>query len=103
MWKGEMNSDYNDWFHTVTPAEVHQWYPTSLDEPLTQWAANFPAEQHGIEADPQFVDLIDGNLVPGTGSPLINAGINLTASGLVLDFDRKPRPATGAFTIGAYQ
>ena len=103
MWKGEMYSDYNDWFHAVTPAKVHQWLPTFLDEPLTQWAANFPAEQHGIEANPLFVNLGSGNLIPATGSPLINAGVNLTNKGVVLDFNRNPRPATGPFDIGAYQ
>jgi hypothetical protein len=103
MWKGEMTMDYNDWFHAVTPAKVHQWLPTFLDEPLTKWAANFPAEQHGIEADPLFVNLGSGNLTPATGSPLINAGVNLTNKGVVLDFHRNPRPATGPFDIGAYQ
>ena len=103
MWKGEMTMDYDDWFHAVTPAKVHQWLPTFLDEPLTQWAANFPAEQHGIEADPLFVNLGTGNLIPATGSPLINAGVNLTNKGVVLDFNRNPRPATGPFDIGAYQ
>jgi Putative Ig domain len=103
MWTGEMTMDYNDWFHAVTPAVVHQSVPTFLDEPLTQWAANFPAEQHGIEANPLFVNLGSGNLIPATGSPLINAGVNLTNKGVVLDFNRNPRPATGPFDIGAYQ
>ncbi len=103
MWTGEMYSNYNDWFHGATPPMVHQSVPTFLDEPLTQWAANFPAEQQGIEADPLFVNLGSGNLVPGTRSPLINAGTNLTTSGVVLDFNRNPRPATGPFDIGAYQ
>jgi hypothetical protein len=106
MWAGEMTMDYDDWFHAVTPAVVHQSLPTFLDEPLTQWAANFPAEQHGIEAGPLFVNLGSGNLVPATGSPLINAGVNLnnpTNKGVVLDFNRNPRPATGPFDIGAYQ
>ena len=103
MWAGEMTMDYNDWFHAVTPAQVHQWLPTFLDEPLTKWAPNFPAEQHGIEANPLFVNLGSGNLIPATGSPLINAGVNLTNKGVVLDFNRNPRPATGPFDIGAYQ
>jgi Putative Ig domain len=103
MWTGEMTMDYNDWFHAVTPAQVHQSVPTFLDEPLTQWAANFPAEKHGIEANPLFVNLGSGNLIPATGSPLINAGVNLTNKGVVLDFNRNPRPATGPFDIGAYQ
>ncbi|PNE09518.1 MAG: hypothetical protein CR217_19715, partial [Beijerinckiaceae bacterium] len=58
---------------------------------------------HGIEANPLFVNLGSGNLIPATGSPLINAGVNLTNKGVVLDFNRNPRPATGPFDIGAYQ
>ncbi len=103
MWTGKMTMDYNDWFHAVTTAQVHQSLPTFLDEPLTKWAANFPAEQHGIEVNPLFVNLGSGNLIPATGSPLINAGVNLTNKGVVLDFNRNPRPATGPFDIGAYQ
>ncbi|MGH6795868.1 MAG: choice-of-anchor Q domain-containing protein [Methylocella sp.] len=104
MWKGVMYMDYNDWFKSATAVPVvHQWVPTFLDEPLRTWAASFPAEQHGIEADPRFVSLAGGDLHPGTGSPLINAGVNLTSLGIVLDFDRHSRPATGAFDIGAYQ
>ncbi|MGH9676610.1 MAG: choice-of-anchor Q domain-containing protein, partial [Candidatus Acidiferrum sp.] len=103
MWKGKMTVDYNDWLHAVTPAKVHQWLPTSLDEPLSLWAANFPAEQHGIEADPGFVNLGTGDFHLATGSPLINAGANLISAGVVLDFERNPRPASGAFDIGAFQ
>lgn len=103
MWKGKMTVDYNDWFHAVTPAQVHQWLPSSRDEPLLQWATDFPAEQHGIEAEPLFINLGTGDFHPGTGSPLINAGANLISLGVVLDFDRNPRPATGAFDIGAFQ
>jgi hypothetical protein len=102
MWKGEMTDDYNDWFH-YDPIRVHQWLPTSLDEPFNTWAANFPAEHHGIKADPRFVNLLAGDLHLGAGSPLIGKGVNLTSKGVVLDFDRNPRPATGPFDIGAYQ
>jgi Putative Ig domain len=103
MWTGVMTMNYNDWFHPVTPPMVHQAVPTFLDEPLKTWATNFPAEQHGIEVEPKFVNLATGNFHLGTGSPLINAGENYYVGGVLLDFDRKPRPATGAFDIGAYQ
>jgi hypothetical protein len=102
-WKGEMTMNNDDWFHAVTPAIIHQSVPTFLDEPIKTWAPSFPAEQNGIEADPLFVNLATGDFHEGTGSPLINAGTNLIYAGVVLDFDRNPRPATGAFDIGAYQ
>ena len=102
MWKGEMTVDHNGWFHEAL-MQVFQFLPTPLGEPFWLWAANFPAEQHGIEVDPRFVNLLAGDLHLGTGSPLIGAGVNLTSKGVVLDFDRNPRPATGAFNIGAYQ
>jgi Putative Ig domain len=103
MWQGEMTSDYNDWFH-YAPIQVGETLPTDFAEPFTQWAANLPAEQHGIEADPLNVNLLAGDLEPGAGSPLFGKGVNLTYSnGVVLDFNRNPRPATGAFTIGAFQ
>ncbi|MGH6840972.1 MAG: hypothetical protein ACREDV_02615, partial [Methylocella sp.] len=101
-WKGDMTLDYNDWFHTGY-MWVSRRLPTILDQSFTQWAAAFPAEQHGIKQDPLYLDRAKGDLHPGTGSPLFGKGINLTSKGVVLDFDRKPRPATGAFTIGAYQ
>jgi hypothetical protein len=103
LWKGLMVVDYNDWYNSLSRANVHQWQPTSLDESLLVWGVNLPAEQHGIEVDPVFVNLGTGDFHEGTRSPLINAGANLTAKGVVLDFDRNPRPATGAFDIGAFQ
>ncbi|MGQ0445633.1 MAG: Ig domain-containing protein [Beijerinckiaceae bacterium] len=101
-WKGVMTLDYNDWFHTGT-MWVSRRLPTILDQAFTEWAAAFPAEQHGIKQDPLYRDRAKGDLHPGTGSPLFGKGVNLTSKGVVLDFDRKPRPATGAFTIGAFQ
>lgn len=102
MWKGVMTLDYNDWFHIGT-MQVYRWLPTPLAEPFAQWAADFPAEQHGIKQDPLYLNGATGDLHLGAGSPLFGKGVNLTSKGVVLDFDRKPRPATGAFTIGAYQ
>ncbi|MGH6837854.1 MAG: choice-of-anchor Q domain-containing protein [Methylocella sp.] len=101
MWQGEMTVDYNEWFH-LGLIQVGEFVPRLLGEPFAQWAANFPAEQHGIEADPLFVNLATGDFHLSAGSPLIRRGANL-GKRVVLDFDRKPRPATGAFDIGAYQ
>lgn len=37
------------------------------------------------------------------GSPAINKGLNLASLGVTTDFEGKPRPASGAFDIGAFQ
>ena len=100
MWTGEMTLDYNDWFHEINRSKYISGCPHSLTS-RTKWAPNFPAEQHGIEANP-LCQHGSGNLIPATGSPLINAGVNLTNK-VVLDFNRNPRPATGPIDIGAYQ
>jgi len=103
MWNGRMVLDLNDWFRAGSPAKVRRWSPASLDKPLSQWALNFGAEQHGLEADPVFVNPGIGDVHLAQGSLLINAGANLINAGVVLEFDRNPRPATGAFDIGAFQ
>jgi hypothetical protein len=70
---------------------------------INSWGPTYPAEQHGIELNPNFVNLSTGDFHPATGSPLTNAGTNLYSAGVVLDYDRKPRPTAGAFDIGAFQ
>lgn len=44
--------------------------------------------------------------IPSPGSPVVGVGVNLTALGLTglnFDYTGTPRPATGPWTIGAYQ
>jgi hypothetical protein len=102
QWQGLMTMDYNDWLSSRGPSLTYICGPTSAPA-ISAWATTYPAEQHGIELNPNFVNLSTGDFHPATGSPLINAGSNLISSGVVLDFDRNPRPATGAFDIGAFQ
>jgi hypothetical protein len=100
QWQGLMKMDYNDWLSSTGSTVIcgRTSAPT-----IGAWAPTYPAEQHGIELNPNFVNLSKGNFHPSTGSRLINAGTNLFGAGVVLDFDRNPRPATGAFDIGAFQ
>ena len=56
-------------------------------------------ELHSLDENP-LVNL-DGTLQ--AGSPAIGAGPNFTSLGITNDFAGNPRPATGPWTIGAYQ
>jgi hypothetical protein len=102
QWQGLMTMDYNDWLSSRGPSLTWICGPPYAPT-VSAWAPTYPAEQHGIELNPNFVNLSTGDFHPATGSPLINAGTNLFSAGVVLDFNRNPRPATGAFDIGAFQ
>ena len=104
QWQGIMKMDYNDWLGSggLSPTAICPSPPTNAIT-ISAWAPTYPAEQHGIELNPNFVNLSTGDFHPATGSPLINAGANLFSAGVTLDFYRNPRPATGAFDIGAIQ
>jgi hypothetical protein len=104
--------DYNDWqILNNNGNAIHQWNPALDSLTISAWAAAYspPAETHGLlQVEPQYKDYTSGdlcpvNLQPATGSPLFNAGVNLFNQGVVWDFYKNPRPATGPFTIGAFQ
>jgi hypothetical protein len=59
-------------------------------------------EPHSVTGDPSFTDEAAGDLRPKAGSPLIGAGLNVFAD-VPDDHEGAPRPATGAFTIGAFE
>ncbi len=75
------------------------------NENLSIWAASYPpTELNGfIDVAPQFVSQSTGNFTPAPGSALRNAGKNLYASGVTVDFYGRARPTAGPFTIGAVQ
>jgi lysophospholipase L1-like esterase len=100
--------DYNNW---NMANNVHSNSPALDTLTIAQWAAGYtPAQEtHGLlQTAPQYVDSTLGdvdpnNLAPAAGSPLFNAGTNLFGVGVVWDFNKKPRPSSGPFTIGAFQ
>jgi hypothetical protein len=64
-------------------------------------------ETNGLYADPLFVDasnavLTSRNFMVLSGSPAIGAGMNLTAY-FTTDYAGNPRPASGPWTIGAFE
>lgn len=79
---------------TVSPYTTGRWYS------LPQWQG-IGYDTHTITANPSLKSFF----MPSHGSPLINAGANLTGLNInALNFDAagKARPAQGAWTIGAY-
>ncbi len=101
-----MTLDYNNWSERDGSAP-YLGVTSVSNQLLAPWAAAFgpPAKEiHGlIQVDPIFTSQSTGNFMPATGSPLQNAGLNLYSNGVVWDFYKQPRPATGPFTIGAIQ
>jgi hypothetical protein len=71
---------------------------------LQSWANSNGFELNGlIDIDPSFTNQSGANFTPAPGSPLLNAGANLFVEGVVWDFNHKPRPSSGPFTMGAFQ
>jgi hypothetical protein len=98
--------DYNNW-HQFVPfgaAPNIGMAGSGGNFSLATWAANHGFETHGlIGMDPSFVNQSAGGLALTVGSPLRNAGTNLYSAGVVWDFNHKPRPVSGPFTMGAFQ
>ena len=99
--------DYNCWkLLTGSPVKFgDQFDPFGAgNPPLSSWASNFGFDTHGLyDVDPLFTNQSGGDFTPGSGSPLLGAGANLYNQGVVWDFNRKPRPPSGPFTMGAFQ
>lgn len=61
-------------------------------------------EANGVfDQDPLFVNQSGFNFALQSGSPCLNAGTNLYSAGVVWDINHNPRPASGAFAMGAFQ
>src|SRR5262245_26605287 len=80
--------------------------PTNIRQNLWFGAGAAPAwDTSSVNADPLLVSAVSPyDLHLQATSAAIRAGANLTSQGVgVLDFDGGPRPASGAWSIGAYQ
>ena len=73
--------------------------PNLLDgfEPPFSVAAADPSE---LLENPRFVDMPNGDFRLAKGSPAINSGTYLTASGVTIDMLGKARPSHKAFKTG---
>ncbi len=54
-------------------------------------------------SDPLYTDGPNGDLLPQSGSPLINAGTNLSGTGFTDSLNGVARPSGAAWDIGAYE
>ena len=77
---------YNSSLDTLPISPVHFYGPGCL-----------------FSTDPLFTDYQDGNLNLLPCSPLINAGSNLAAAGILTDIAGNPRIQEGTVDIGAYE
>ena len=97
--------DYNNW-NQITPLsyQVGQTGPGAGNFTMTSWVSDYGFDAHGlINIDPSFTNPGSANFTPTSSSPLRNAGKNLCDAGVVWDFNHNPRPASGPFTMGAFQ
>ena len=73
------------------------WYDGTDVHTFDWWQTLYPTEKL---ADPQVVDITNGNLKLQSTSPAIDTGAN---TGLTYDFENNPRPQGSAPDIGAYE
>ena len=62
-----------------------------------------PAAHEIVNQNPQLLDIGINNFMQDTGSPLIDAGYNLSALGITTDIRGESRPQNNGFDIGAYE
>jgi hypothetical protein len=71
----------------------------------TNIAMDYPESQmkydHNLTTNPPFVNAAGGDFHLQSGSPAIDAGVNMSA--VTTDFDKRPRPQGAGFDIGAYE
>jgi hypothetical protein len=109
-YEGNYTQDYNLWFGTPgsgnQPTQFVKTVGGFAGKNVSDWAASYlpPQEGHGlIDINPGYTSPATGNLVPLSTSPVRSIGVNLYGAGVVWDFNKNPRPASGPFTIGAFE
>jgi parallel beta-helix repeat protein len=95
---GVLTSDYN-----VVVDRFSTNGGTSVTSTLAQWKAlGFDAHSFVSTAAALFVDPAMGNYQLKTGSPAIDAGVNLSPD-VVADINGLPRPQRTAYDVGCYE
>jgi len=95
---GVLTSDYN-----VVVDRFSTNGGTSVTSTLAQWKAlGFDAHSFISTAAALFVDPATANYQLKTGSPAIDAGVNLSPD-VVADINGLPRPQRTAYDIGCYE
>jgi hypothetical protein len=110
-----MEMDYNCWANLqsslVGPANNDFFSPPAtpragfVGQPWSAWtnAATFPGFRFDMYSTTNTPS-INADFTPATGDTvLIGKGTNLTSWGITDDFNGNPRPATGPWTIGAFE
>lgn len=92
-------NDYNIVGHT-SPTYIYQRTSDWSHLSQAQYVAAYGMGQNTIQTDPLFVDAANNNLHLSSGSPAINAGIDV---GLTGDYDGVARPQGAGFDAGAYE
>jgi len=96
----------NSFYQMVANNGTGGWWESGGLDTFYQWTNTFSVS-NGFYFDPHSVasaPKVDSNFVPlSTDTVAVGNGTNLTAWGITDDFAGNPRPATGNWTIGAYQ
>ena len=106
-------SDYNIYnfqgpnsFQEVVFGNGGSLFQSGLFDSFSQWT-NILSGVLAAHVDPHSLTAsvqLDSNFIPlSTDTVAVGHGTNLTALGITNDFAGNPRPATGNWTIGAYQ
>jgi len=88
-------SDYNNWYVDGAKLRWGWQYMT-----LQQWRQETGRDVHSLCADPQFVSVAGRDFRLQTGSPCVDAGVDV---GLEADFDGQPVPQGAAPEMGAFE
>ncbi len=100
---GKMLLDYNLWSRDDGGIPRYSIFG-GPSENLTTWAAgDLPAQEVHAQIGVPPVFNAPGHESPGPGSPMLLNGTNLTDSGFVWDYIKRPYPLYGSVTIGAIQ
>jgi hypothetical protein len=98
-----VNLDYNLYYAPNGDPNGNNWQWDNISyDTYAAYQAGSRNDAHTPFGNPQFLDLSAPNLWPASGSPAIDAGVNLGAAGAV-DLAGFNRLLGGTIDIGAYQ